>query len=249
MYKLPESNDAETQYRLALMYYEGDRVSQDYEEAEKWYIKSASQGHIKAQYDLGWFYRQGIIDIEAENHDIIDKIIKNESEALKWFTLAGNQGHVDAQNIVANIYFHGYGVKKDKKEARRWWNKTVENNDPEAQYHLGCRYTTGNGGGMVRNYKEANRLYILSAKQGFARGFHALGNSFSYGFGLDKDYILGYMFYRLSILLGDMRSTHEIKNVMVNMNESEISMAEDKVKDCLALGYEDYIDGIPALSK
>ena len=51
-----EQGNIKAQYNLALMYYKGEGVPQNYEEAIKWYNKAAEQGNIKAQYNLALMY-------------------------------------------------------------------------------------------------------------------------------------------------------------------------------------------------
>ncbi len=41
------------QYRLGLIYEQGQHVTQDYQEAMKWYHLAADQGHVGAKYRLG----------------------------------------------------------------------------------------------------------------------------------------------------------------------------------------------------
>ena len=53
---LAEQGDANTQFNLGNMYYEGKGVKQDYAEAVKWYRKAAEQGKANAQFNLGNMY-------------------------------------------------------------------------------------------------------------------------------------------------------------------------------------------------
>ena len=50
--QLAQQGDAEAQFNLGLMYYNGQDVHQDYAEAVKWYRQAADQGYVKAQYNL-----------------------------------------------------------------------------------------------------------------------------------------------------------------------------------------------------
>ena len=49
---LAEQGDATSQFILALMYANGDGVTQDYATAEKWFRKAAEQGLAEAQVNL-----------------------------------------------------------------------------------------------------------------------------------------------------------------------------------------------------
>ena len=50
---------AEAQYNLALRYYNGEGVRQDYAEAVRWVRLAAEQGDARAQANLGVMYGNG----------------------------------------------------------------------------------------------------------------------------------------------------------------------------------------------
>ncbi len=54
-----QSNDAQSQYLLGLMYLKGQGVEQDYEEAGKWFRKASEQSLAVAQYKLARLYTEG----------------------------------------------------------------------------------------------------------------------------------------------------------------------------------------------
>ncbi len=49
---LAEQGDAKSQFALGAMYYYGKELPKDYVEAARWYLKSAEQGDINAQYSI-----------------------------------------------------------------------------------------------------------------------------------------------------------------------------------------------------
>ena len=60
MRSLAETADhSYAQYYLGMMYLNGQGVEQDYEEAGKWFRKSAEHGVPQAQYKLGHLYNEG----------------------------------------------------------------------------------------------------------------------------------------------------------------------------------------------
>lgn len=50
---------ARAQFNLALCYHHGDFVEKDFDEALKWYHKSADQGNMNAAYALAMMYYKG----------------------------------------------------------------------------------------------------------------------------------------------------------------------------------------------
>ena len=59
MLKSAEQGNAEAQYNLGLMYYNGEDVEKDFPTAKYWFEKSAEQGNAEAQYKLGDIYYNG----------------------------------------------------------------------------------------------------------------------------------------------------------------------------------------------
>ena len=56
---LAREGDVEAQLKLATMYYNGERASQDFEKAAEWYRKAAEQGSAEAQFSLGVMSTRG----------------------------------------------------------------------------------------------------------------------------------------------------------------------------------------------
>src|SRR6266567_2745937 len=54
-----EQGDAEAQYALGLLYYDGKGVNQDFQQSAKWIRKAAEQELADAQLALGNFYFDG----------------------------------------------------------------------------------------------------------------------------------------------------------------------------------------------
>ena len=57
--KAAEMEIPEAQYRLGLMYRDGEGVEKNYEKAVEWYRKSAKQGYASAENNLGFMYENG----------------------------------------------------------------------------------------------------------------------------------------------------------------------------------------------
>ena len=65
------------------------------------------------------------------------------------------------------------------------WLKELSKNNPYAQNNLGYMYK--NSIGVEKDYKEAVRLYRLSADQGYSYAQNNLGYMYNLGFGVEKD--------------------------------------------------------------
>jgi uncharacterized protein len=108
--KAAEQGDANSQFNLALRYYNGEEVPKDLIEAVKWYRKAAEQGDLKAQNTLASCYSKG------------EGVSKDLAEAVKWYRKAAEQGDAYAQYNLAMCYRKGEGIPKDEIEALAWLN-------------------------------------------------------------------------------------------------------------------------------
>lgn len=75
-----EQGDAEAQYNLGMLYYEGHGVTQDYTTARQWWEEAAAQGNVWAQYRLGVLYKKG------------RGVPQNDATAREWFEKSAAQG-------------------------------------------------------------------------------------------------------------------------------------------------------------
>lgn len=80
--KAAENGSPVAQFSLGMAYIQGNGVSQNYEEAEKWFRKAAEQGNTSAQCMLGAIYATGL------------GVPKDYIQAYKWLSLSieGSKG-------------------------------------------------------------------------------------------------------------------------------------------------------------
>ena len=155
--KAAEQGVTLAQHNLSAMYAKGQGVEQDHAEAEKWYRKatgqvdaeaqvsqqyseeaarqrkSAEQGNLGAQYNLGLKYEKG------------RGVPQDYAEAVKWYGKAAERGYAGAQTKLAFMYSEGLGVPQNHAEAFRWYGKSAEQGGNMAQYNLGKKYRDGLG--------------------------------------------------------------------------------------------------------
>ena len=121
--KVAEQGDASAQYRLAVMYKNGEGVPQNYPEAEKWYRKAADQGYAPAQFSLAFLYEQG------------RGVPQNYAEAAKWYRKAAEQGDALAQLSLGSLYEQGQGVPQDYVQAHMWYNLAASGSASDKKKH------------------------------------------------------------------------------------------------------------------
>ncbi|CAI3933709.1 unnamed protein product [Commensalibacter communis] len=125
------TGDVQAQYNFGMIYYNGDKVPQDYPKAAEWFQKSAGQGNVAAQYHLGLLYEQG------------KGVSKDQVKAKELIEKAAAQGNVDAQLNLGLSY--SKGKNKDYTKAKDWFEKAASQGNITAEYNLGLLYYNGNG--------------------------------------------------------------------------------------------------------
>ncbi len=113
-----EHGDALNEYRLALMYENGENGLRSDYEAHKWFLRAAFQGIAEAQAKVSEYHRLG------------RGVPRNEEEAFKWCRKAAEQGHALSQRRLSEMYRDGIGVERNPKEARKWENKVATQKIP-----------------------------------------------------------------------------------------------------------------------
>jgi len=137
---------------LGKLFHDAIGVSQDYEEAEKWWRKAAAQNNTAAQAQLAIMY-------------IVGKgVPQNFSEAVKLLKPAVQKGNKDAQWALGLLHYNGKGVPQDFAAAAELYREAAEQGEPNAQYNLAMMYR--NGEGIDRDPREAKKWFSKAAEQG-----------------------------------------------------------------------------------
>ena len=97
---------------------------------------------------------------------------------------------------LPRLYWQGWGVLRDDKEAVQWFQKAASQGLDIAQTNLGSMY--GQGRGVPLDYKTAAQWYLKAARQGFAKAQYNLGNLYARGQGVPKDPVQAYMWLQLA---------------------------------------------------
>ncbi|MBR0316732.1 MAG: SEL1-like repeat protein, partial [Synergistaceae bacterium] len=129
-----ERGDAEARFRLGMMYYNGQNVKRDYEQAFYWFKKSYEQGNVEAQFLLAISYAigYGVEKDKAQAFKLMKQIAEKAPSSIK--KVYGVEGlYSSAEELIAaaqcgvgDLYYNGRGVQKDNEQAEYWLNKSLE---------------------------------------------------------------------------------------------------------------------------
>ncbi|MCB1801089.1 MAG: sel1 repeat family protein [Gammaproteobacteria bacterium] len=129
-----KAGNAEAQFRLGVMYGNGDGVGLDYAQALEWFNKAAEQGHENALITLAWMYANGA------------GVDTDEERSRTLYLRAARLGSAKAQYVVGTMFrFAQYGVEKDVAKAVEWYLKAANQGMPTAQFALGKMLMEGKG--------------------------------------------------------------------------------------------------------
>ncbi|MBR0705406.1 tetratricopeptide repeat protein [Bradyrhizobium liaoningense] len=131
---LAQQGNASAQRRLGTMYASGRGVQQDYDEAEKWFLKAAAQGDLDSMWNIGNIYHRGR-----------GKFPKDFGRAENWYSRAAERGHILSQTTLAFTYHSGDGVEKNDSLAATWFERAANQGSSDAQLMLGILYENGQG--------------------------------------------------------------------------------------------------------
>jgi len=106
---LAERGNVLAQYKLGLMYNNGEGVRQDFREAVMWFSRAAVQGYAPAQTSLGVKYEHG------------QGVKRSNREAVRWYRHGATQGHATAQYRLGRMYVQGRGARRNYTEAVAWF--------------------------------------------------------------------------------------------------------------------------------
>jgi TPR repeat protein len=107
---LAAEGDARAQSMLGLLYYRGQGVPQDHNEALRWFRQAADQSDVAAQFHLGIMFAKG------------QGVPQDNAEAAKWFGRAADLGDAQAQYNLGLFYARGEAGEPDNVRAHMWFN-------------------------------------------------------------------------------------------------------------------------------
>ena len=85
--------------------------------------------------------------------------------ALQLMRPLAEQGSAEAQNGMGALYYHGYGVTQDFKEALKWYRLAAAQGHLNAQVNLGSMYYEGEG--VAEDLVHSHMWLSIAAERGY----------------------------------------------------------------------------------
>jgi TPR repeat protein len=216
--KIAEEGNAESQFRLGVMYYYGTGgVKKDRTQSAKWYRKAAIQGHSSAKFNLGKMYSTGsgvkkdsslgaMWIRKAAKQEQLKETNKAYSTSFEMNLIGAKNGKASSQYNIGQMYQFGNNVQQDHKEAIRWYKAAAAQGDSSAQVSLGGCYD--NGIGVEQDKQMAITWFFKAANQGHPAAQYNLGIKYFKGEGgLKQDYPLAAEWFRKAAKQGHTSAT------------------------------------------
>lgn len=150
---LANRGDAESEYTLGWMYFNGYGLSVDEARAILWWTKAARQGHAEASFAIAMAYLSG------------EGVDKDEGTALQWLLRAAKQGQEDAAYIIRSR------VGLGSKAAREFVKELIRNDSPILDTRLWVKVARANvrngpakGHKLLKTLKKGERLIELNRR-------------------------------------------------------------------------------------
>jgi TPR repeat protein len=203
-----EKGDAAAQFLVGKGYMTHEQ--RDYKNALKWLLKSAEQGHLQAQTELGTCNQlfAGSSGSPVREQAAI--------ESAKWYRVAAERGHAKAQYSLGDCYFNGRGVAKDEVEAVKWLRLSAAQGYVPAQVDLWRKlsHTYSHGGTITLKLKqEALESLMWSrklAERGDINAMNEQADAYHNGEYVPKDEVAALKWRRMAAEAGDEKMQGEL---------------------------------------
>lgn len=154
--------DAEAQYTLGKVYYDGQIVQPNPQTAAYWWQRAAMQGHAIAQSSLGGIYSSGL------------GVDQDYKKALQWRMRAAEQGEPSAQVGLGSMYLLGQGVPKNARKGMYWLKKAAKAGHTLATEIMAWAYYQGDGVPKNKVYAYALFKYVSDRSENAGKALSIL---------------------------------------------------------------------------
>jgi TPR repeat protein len=167
-------------FRIGDIYADGDGVTKDTSEAERWYQRGVDMASAGAR--AGWLGA----DVYLANAYLQSKGVPLDyGEAMYRMKDAAEHGNRQAQVILGSMYRDGQGTPQDYGEAMYWYRKAADRGSAVAEWTIGRLYFDGKG--VILNSTEAATWFRKAAGEGLPVAQWELGMMYYRGYGVSKD--------------------------------------------------------------
>jgi TPR repeat protein len=193
-----EDGDVDAQYEVGIMYLKGQGVTADRGKAIEWLKTAAENGNEQASGKLSR--------------------MKGYEKEFQAKQKKAERGNANAQYDTGSMMLSGKGTKIDTQQAVDWLQKAADQGHEKAVTRLGIIYYKGDD--VSANPARAVELFRKVASSQVLAQYY-LGEAYSEGRGVGRDYQAAYDWYQKADNSGYKRAGGKMINI-----EEEIKMQE-----------------------
>ena len=210
--KYANIGNGSAQNAIGVLYGEDNGYGIDLNKSFRYFTLSAENGNKYGECNLAFFYYLGYV------------VKKDYNEAYRLFKLSADQGVAISQCYLGFMYLNGLVINTDDGIKVLNENELSDPNNLFLQRIISGIYSLNMG--CEEDYKEAFRLFKLSADQGYDLAECALGVMYYCGIGTQKNYEKAEKFLRLAESHGCIEA-HDLLN---NMYGGSIEIPDTQIK-------------------
>ena len=117
------------------------------------------------------------------------------------------------------------------------WKPLAEQENADAQTHLGAMYLYGVG--VPQDYKTAVKWFKRAAEQGNNGAQNNLGAMYGKGLGVKKNYVCAHMWWNIAASSGYKLASKYRDNIAKKMTPSQVEKAQELARECVRKKYKD----------
>ncbi len=199
-----QSGNHVAQHDTGVWYLSGEEGAPDVENARKWFLAAAEQGHAPAQAAVAFLHLQGGGDLQ---------------QAHEWYTRAARQGDAEGQYGLAEVVASGLTDKADPQQARVLLELAADQGHGDAQCQLAYCLDSGIGGVIDR--AAATRWYFEAAAAGVPRGQSAVAGRLHAGNSVPRDDVAAMAWYLRAAAAEYPLATQAIDQLEQSLSQGE----------------------------
>ncbi len=160
LYQSANEGNAEDQYVLSLLYFEGICSEKDSKKALEFMEQSADNGYILAIKDVARAYYSGEV------------VEQNTNKAIQYLEKGDKINDPESQQLLAEIYLDAKNIVKDFKKSEEYFIKSYDNGNKEASVILAGNYIKGAFGNT--DYNKAYKWALKGAENNLQQAYYLL---------------------------------------------------------------------------
>jgi TPR repeat protein len=131
--------------------------------------------------------------------------------AAPLFRAAAELGHPMAQYNLGCMYDNGDGVRKNAREAVRYYELAAAQSHCDAEYNLALKYIDGDG--VAKDEARAAQLYERAALSGIRNAQYNAGVMYEMGMGVEIDIPRAIKYFKMCAAQGDENAAFKLSKL------------------------------------